>query len=101
MRGRLGDMARRRREQRTMKCQIRFSILDSFKEANIEYDLETDPFWNPLYSVFTAFSPTINKSSEDFPFIFPNMLMFRAIMAFFIGIFIHLIIQDKSIMEPI
>lgn len=33
--------------------------------------------------------------------IFPNMLLFRSLIAMFIGIFLQLIIQDKTISEPI
>ncbi len=67
-----------------------------------------DLFWKQLTSFpqFRANKTKYYARTYSWPVVgtvttFPNMLLARALLALFIGIFFQLIIQDKSITEPI
>lgn len=68
-----------------------YFIRDSSRTVVLE---KNNPFYWTQKTLYL--NPDISNS-----YIMPNILMFRALMAFFIGITLQLVLQDKSITEPL
>lgn len=87
---------------------------DKNKVNSIENHIDNLKSTNDYFIKYIANNPefrvnekNISTKKHNIPFIkedfitFPNMLLTRALLAMFIGVFLQLIIQDKSITEPL